>query len=279
MTGKILKVSSNDLYGNTDDRFVTLLACFEHTKYMNKYAVFIINNNLNKLCYGSVHFKKNSLVVFSVNDSIKKHINSFLDEYLRDDLKEFKLLDVDKVGKIELISHNEMEYENIYLLKEKAIPTVTVDAPVEEKEKKPIFLYFLLFILVSLAVFVTVLYFKPDMFSVKYNGLECINNLYDQNMKLNYSIIKNIKFKENNKVDNISVVKTYTFLDSDSYYNFKDSEEYNNYFTNGEAYKFVDAELKLKLFYDELSVIDDYDEMFVYMKREGFNCVAYEYEK
>ena len=45
MKGKILKISSNDLYGNTDDRLVAVYACFTQKKYMNKYIISFIDGN------------------------------------------------------------------------------------------------------------------------------------------------------------------------------------------------------------------------------------------
>ena len=62
MTGKVLKISSNDLYGNVDDRMVRVYAVFEHTKYMNNYVIFSIDGS-NKLCFGSIHMKDTSLVI------------------------------------------------------------------------------------------------------------------------------------------------------------------------------------------------------------------------
>ena len=44
-------------------------------------------------------------------------------------------------------------------------------------------------------------------------------------------------------------------------------------------YKYIDEELKIKIFYEESSVIDDYDEMFTYLKRKGFSCAERKYEK
>ena len=40
MHGKILKIASNDLYGNATDKKVVVFVCFNHLKYMNKYIIF-----------------------------------------------------------------------------------------------------------------------------------------------------------------------------------------------------------------------------------------------
>lgn len=277
MAGKILKVSSNDLYGNVDDRKLRIYACFEHTKYMNNYVVFSIDGDNSKLCYGSIHVKKDSLVIFSVKDNVKKYILEFIDEYLGDKLSNYKIINIDNLNKVELVSYSQMECDKLQLLDDKTIPKVIEVEKV--KEEKPILLYILLVILTLFAIGITILYFKPEWFSVKYKSLECYNNVYDYNMELSYDIEKNIRFDLDDKVENISVIKIYTFLDSNKYYEFKDSDDKNKYFHNGETYNFVDEELTFKVFYQEESVIDDYEEMLTYLKRDGFDCVEREYEE
>lgn len=279
MSGKVLKVVSNDLYGNVDDRIVRVYACFCHTKYMNNYVVFSIEGDTKKLYYGSIHLKEKSVVIFAVDDKIKKYISSFIDEYMNDKLKNFNILDIDNIEKVELVSYSEMEYDKLKEIDDKAIPKVKVTEEVVVKEKKPILLYIMILILVLLGVGITILYLKPELFTIKYKGLECTSKEYDEVMELYYDIEKNIVFDTDGKLESIDVVKTYTFLDVDSYDEFKNIEDKSKYFNNGENYKYIDEELKFRLFYQEESVIDDYDEMFTYLKREGFSCVERVYEK
>ena len=40
-----------------------------------------------------------------------------------------------------------------------------------------------------------------------------------------------------------------------------------------------DKELLFKLIYQEKTIIDDYDEMLTYMKKEGYSCIERQYEK
>lgn len=279
MAGKILKVATNDLSGKVDERKVVVFSCFKHIKYMNDYVVFSFDGEYSKkkLCFGSIHLKDKSLVIFSVKDNIKKYIDEFLLEYTSDKMENFKILDIDKLEKVEIISYNEMDYNNLQLLDDKSIIRSVISE--NDVEKKPIFLYFIIFILVLLSIGLTLLYLYPDMFTIKYKELVCRSNLYDEKMMLNYDIEKDIKFDGNDKVIKNNVVKTYTFLDSNNYYEFKNNSNYEEYFSSGETYKFIDGELKLKLFYSENYVIDDYDEMLTYLKREGFSCIETEYEK
>lgn len=276
MTGKILKISSNDLYGNADDRVVRVYACFEHLKYINNYVVFSIDGD-SMLYYGSVHFKNDSLVIFAVRKEIEKYVLEFLDEYMSDNIDNFKILNIDSVTKVELVSYSVMEYDKIGLLDEKSIPKLDVQE--EVKEKSSFLSYLLIFILILFALGITLLYFKPELFAKKYKGLLCENNFYDDNIKLNYALEKDIRFDEKDKVSSVSVIKTYIFLDSKTYYEFRDNDMGNNYFNNGEKFKYINEELKLRVFYNEDSVIDDYYEMLSYMKREGFSCIEREYEE
>ena len=280
MAGKVLKIVSNDLYGNVDDRNVVVFACFCHDKYMNNYVVFAFDGEYDKkkICFGSVHLKNNSLVIFSVKDNIKKYINEFLEEYVSDKLDDFSILDIGSMEKVELVSYSEMDYDKLSILDEKSIAKMesSDDTAVS---KKPIFLYLLLIILFLFLTGLTILYFKPELLVVKYKELVCSDSLYDKELMLNYDMEYDIKFGKKDKVLSIDVNKIYNFVDSNVYYDFKENNRHEQYFNNGEAYKFIDDGLKLKIMYKDTSIIDDYDEMLEYLKREGFSCIEKEYEK
>lgn len=281
MFGKILKIVSNDLNGNVDDRKVVVFACFEHIKYGNNYVIFAFEGEYGKkkLGYGSVFLKDNSIVIFSVKDNIKSYIDEFLMEFNMDKMNKFRILDISKIQKVELVSYSDMDYDNLQLLENKSIVSNNSITKEVEKDKKPIFLYLLLILLVLFAVGVTILYLNPELFTIKYKQLVCTNNLYDQNIELYYDIEKDIKFDKKDKVDSIDVVKIYNFLESDLYYTFKENNLHNEYFKNGELYKYMDDGLNLKVMYEEKSIIDDYEEMYTYMVKEGFVCVEKDYEK
>lgn len=281
MAGKVLKVASNDLYGQVDSRQVVVFAAFCHTKYKENYVLFSFLGEYDKkkLCYGSIHLKDNSMVIFSVRDSVKKYIDSFIEQYMSDKIDDFSILDIGKIEKVELVSYSQMDYDKLQELEDKSIVKAVPKNTEEGKKKKPIFLYILLLLLVLFAVFLTILYLNPAIFSVKYKELVCDGRMYDQSMKLYYDISKDVRFDHKNKVESISVVRNYTFLNSEDYYDFKDNNQQFAYFSNGESYKYVDDGLLLKIFYKEDSVIDDYDEMLTFLSREGLSCTEKEYEK
>ena len=44
------------------------------------------------------------------------------------------------------------------------------------------------------------------------------------------------------------------------------------YFNNSGTYKYIDEDLKLKIIYNEESIIETYDEMLKYLKQSGYTC-------
>lgn len=281
MSGKILKIVSNDLYGNVDDRKIALFACFQHTKYMNNYAIFTFVGEYEKkkLYYGSIHLKENSVVIFSVKEDTKKYIDNFIAEYLNSNLTEYKILDITNVEKVELVSYNDMDYDNLnYLDKLSIIRKINPEEEVVKKHQ-PIALYILLCILILSSIGLTVLYLHPEMFTIKYKELVCNNKLYDEKIMLNYEIQEDIKFGKEDKILSIDINKIYKFDSEEEYYEFKENNKQNEYFNSGEGYKFIDEELIFKVIYKEKSVIDDYNEMLTYLNKEGYSCVEKEYEK
>lgn len=280
MAGKILNIGLNDLNGQADNRKVVVFACFKHIKYMNNYVIFSFLGDYgkNKLYFGSIHIKDDSLIIFSVSDDIRKYMEQFVLEYTSSKLENFKLLDIDKIEKVLIVSYSEMEYDKLQLLDDISIKKV-IEKKEDVSSKKPIFMYVILFVLILLCIGLTLLYLYPNMFSIKYKELVCTDNIYDDEIMLNYEINKDIKFDRNDKISSIDVVRNYTFLDSNSYYEFKENNRHLEYFNDGEGYKYIDSGLSLRIFYKENSVIDDYYEMLEYLKREGYICIEQEYEK
>ena len=182
MFGKVLKISSNDLYGNVDDRKVSVFAAFTHTKYMNKYVVFSFTEEYSKkkLYFGSLHLKDNSIVSFSIKDETSLEcVKKFLEQYMSGslDTQEFEMIDISAFEKIELVAYNDMDFENLELLDQisiKKAETVNVE---ENKKKKTVFLYFLLILLIAISGGLTYLYFNPDAFEVKLKMLVAIDGL------------------------------------------------------------------------------------------------------
>jgi len=275
MNGKILRISANDLYGNVDEREVAVFAVFTHKKYMNKYVIFTFKDEYqkNKLYYGSVHLKENSIVTFSITDDNKKHVDKFIESYLNNqvDPKEYEIIDISKIDKVELVSYSEMDFDKLVELDNLSIPKPKVLTE-ETTKKKPTILYILLVIMLILLAGVIFLYLNPHFFDTKVKTMTCTLDEYNKKIKMPYTITKTIRFDKENKLKDIAVVEIYSFTDEEEYYDFKDNERQNEYFDITGAYKYDDDNLELRIIYDEETIISEYEEMKGYLKKEKYIC-------
>jgi len=283
MSGKVLKVAINDLYGTPADRDVTVYAVFTHTKYMENYAIFTFNDEVDKtkLCYASIHIKDDTLITFAVKDNIKPYIDAFIEENLSDKLDDYTLIDVTKLRKIQLVSYSEMVYDDIPKLKDKAIEKPVIEESKKEIKKKNKYapLYVVLALLILTGAILTVFYLRPDLFTVKYKELVCTNTLYDSDLEMYYDITKDIKYGKKDKLVSINTTRTYKFTDITTYEEFKTNGKEQTSFNNNGTYKYLDDTLSLAIMYSEESVIDDYDEMYTYLTKEAYVCSEETYEK
>ena len=274
MYGKELRISSNDLYGNVDERKVIVFACFIHKKYMNKYVIFCFKDEYDKkkLYYGSIHLKNNSLVVFSVKDNIYKYIYDFTLEYLSSLVNslDYELIDISNISKVELVSYNSVDFDKLEMLDKISIPRASVNE--EVKEKKPVVLYGLLIILLSLLGGITYLYFNPQAFSVEYKTLSCYKEEYNSRLLMKYDTLRELTFTRKSKIRSFKGTDVYTFLDINTYNSFKNENMQEVYFNIDGGYKYNDEDLTLKIFYDEVTIIEDYQEILEYLKKDGYTC-------
>lgn len=276
MNGKIVKIANNDLYGNPDERKVVIYACFNHVKYMNKYVIFSFEGEYakNKLYFGSIHFKDNTLVIFSIREDLVTYITDFTTKYLSKsvDNNEYQILDISNIDRVELVSSNNIDCDKLQVLDDLSILKVNNQENAMAKEKKPILLYFILFILIILAGGLTYLYLKPDAFRVEYKNLTCEKNLYNYEVSLSYKSTKVITFGKNDSLKDITVTDNYIFSSIDKYLEFKENDKQNEYFNTIGTYKYDDDKLELIITSKEKTIIDNYQEMFSYLKDEGYTC-------
>lgn len=276
MHGKILKISSNDVYGNSDDRKIAVFAAFNHVKYMNKYVIFAIDGELNKkkLYYGSIHFKDNAVVIFSVNNFIKPYIDKFVLDYMNGALnsQEYEIYDISNIEKAVLVSYSEEDFDNLDALDKLSILRVTETVNDDSSNKKPIFLYFLLVLMIACLGGVSYLYFFPEKFSIQHIKLECSKDGYDENIGLYYTSNKMVDFGADSKTKEINVSDTYKFKQLDEYFSFKDNNRHKEYFSEIDSYSYDDDKLELKVTYKDNSIIEQLDEMKAYFKSEGYKC-------
>ena len=276
MKGKILDVSSNDLYGNVDLRKAEVFACFNHKKYNNKYIIFTFYGELDKkkLYYGSTFLKSDSLVVFSINKENFKYINTFIEEYLNGKVndKEYEIIDISNLSKIELVSYDNMESNDLVKLEDLSIKKVVNNLENSNKKKKPTFLYVLLIVLIILLIGLTYFYFNPNAFMKEYTIMTCKKEQYNASLKMNYLEQKEITFDDKSKLKKILVYDIYTFENEEEYMNFKSENKENVYFKIDGTFKYNDETLELKIIYKDASIMDNYEEVKNYLKEKEFTC-------
>lgn len=275
MHGKILKVVSNDLYGNATDKKVVVFVCFNHLKYMNKYIMFTYMDEYDKniLYYGSIYEKGKTIVIFKVRKEEEGYINKFREDYLNDIVndKEYQILDISMMEGVEIVSFTEVEYDKLSLLDKKSIQRLNNIETEENNNKKPVFLYVLLVILIVLLGGITYLYFTDDG-SSNDKKLVCSIDKYDNTVMVNYKEERNILYNKKNKIVSITINDKYIFDDVDKYNEFKDNKKEQEYFKKDGTFKYDDNLLMLMISYKGDSVIDNIGEMKSYLESEGYSC-------
>lgn len=275
MHGKILKVVSNDLYGNATDKKVAVFVCFNHLKYMNKYIMFTYMGEYDKniLYYGSIYEKGKTIVIFKVRKEEEEYINKFREDYLNDIVndKEYQILDIGMMEGVEIVSFTEVEYDKLSLLDKKSIQRLNNIEAEENNNKKPVFLYVLLVILIVLLGGITYLYFTDDG-SSNDKKLVCSIDKYDNTVMVNYKEERNILYNKKNKIVSITINDKYIFDDVDKYNEFKDNKKEQEYFKKDGTFKYDDNLLMLMISYKGDSVIDNMGEMKSYLESEGYSC-------
>ena len=281
MCGKEIKVFSNDVYGNVDDRVLAVFAAFEHKKYMNKYCIFSIvgEYNKNKLCYGSIHLKQDSLVIFEIPNVSVSYIDTFRDQLLASNVNpaEYEFIDISNVKKAELISYTETDFSELSKLD---AMTIKREAPVVEapKKKSAAGLVFLLIIFLAIGGGLTYVYFNPEVLTVHYKQFVCTKDDYDMGLGLSYTSERVIKFDKNDMPILIEVTDTYKFKTKEEYQDFKDNQKEQTSFKYEGEYKYNDLDQELSVFYSEETVMSDSTEMKHYMKKNGYTCEEGTYE-
>ena len=284
MNGKVLKVSSNDLYGNVDDRKVSVFAAFNHLKYMNRYVIFSFLDEYNKkkLYFGSVHLKDNSLVVFSIKDNNSiNFVNKFITDYMSNkvDSNEFQIIDISNAEKIELVAFNTIDFEYLEQLDQMSIKREITNITNDTKSGNKGFLYVLLILLIGIAGGLTYLYFNPDTLTVELKKLECNMEGFNKSVDLNYSSSLEAKFDKEDKLNSINKVDIYKFENEEEYIQFKENNKERLLGIKDGGYTYDDDNLTLKVIYSDDLIIDSYDEVYEYVENEGYSCIEGTYNE
>lgn len=279
MKGKVLRVFNNDLYGRADDRSVVVFATFIHKKYMNKYAIFAFQNEYqkNKLYYGSIHIKENSLVIFKVKPELKNIFDDFLNQYTTKNLVDYELIDINNLTKLEIVGSNEMEYDKLLLLDELSLYKPPVKTTTE-KTSNSTFKIIIPIIILIIGAICTYVFFTPSL--LEENLLTCSRDSYHEKMRLNYREKISIVYNGKNRIKEYKTEETYKFRTTLTYQNFKDESRHFLYFEGDDKnYKYDDANLSLIVSYEKTSDELDAARLQYQLEQQGFSCFEDKYEK
>lgn len=279
MKGKVLRVFNNDLYGHVDERQVVVFAAFIHKKYMNKYAIFVFQNEYyqNKLYYGSIHIKENSLVVFKVKNEIKTVFEEFLSQYTSGNLLDYELIDISNLNKLEVVGYNDMPYDKIILLDNLSIPKPQIEIKEDNSSHSTLKFIFPIVLLIIGAI-ATYVFLTPHLLEKRH--LVCSRNNYHNEMRLNYQEKISITFTGKNHLKEYLVEERYQFRTTLTYQNFKDESRHFLYFDGNEKnYQYNDSDLQLIVTYEKKVDANDLSKLQHQLEQTGFECNEDTYEK
>ncbi len=284
MNGKVIKIFNNDLYGNPDDRYLSVFVAFEHKKYMNKYCLFAIDGEYYKreLYYGSIHLKENALIIFSINEAAKPYIDKFLEEYLAGniDTKEYELIDISKCERVELISSTVTASDKLDTLEKISIKREEEKTLKNNQKSGKGGLIFLLILFIALGLGLTYLYLNPSLMTTELKMLDCHKDDFNKVLDMEYKSNKIVRFNKKESPGLVENTDVYTFTDKEKYEDFKNNNKESIYFKMPGEYKYIDEDMELKIYYlEDFSIISNYDEMHEYLINEGYTCSEETYEE
>ena len=213
-------------------------------------------------------------MVFSIKKENEKIVLDFINRLLSNSYSSmYQILDIRNMLKLEIVSSNnlEMDHTVIEKLDVLSIPNKKEEELVKEREKKPIFLYILLVLLIVLFLGALYFYFNMDKYEKKAIVLNCTTNLYNEDIDVWYTSDMVINFElDDVTVKNIMEVNTYNFT-TDEYnaiVNYEDIEE----LFMGYAITNDKDNYRLILKRDISTIINTYREIREFYEKKGYVC-------
>ena len=179
MIGKKINVSEFELKFGNKQREINAYACFKEKKYNTTIIVFSFVGT-NNVYYGNAHVKKDKIVIMKLNQDKSELVNTFIDDLLKDDLKDYEVTKFDNIEMVEIISYNNLEIDNIKLksLDDKTIPKPEIKDE-EEKVSNHKLVIFIVLGLIILGIGSYIFVNRENIFNSKLD-YECITS-YNHN--------------------------------------------------------------------------------------------------
>lgn len=224
--GKSLTVTEFDLKFGQDNHILDVYAVFKEEKRGDVLAIYSDHLDTNKdiLHYASVHIKQNSLVFIDIKAK-EDIVKEFTWKMLNDKETEgFKLIDISKYEKVEIVSSNELvvKSEVINKLYNKTIPKVEEKVKTKKVKKKMSSSSKILLTGFTLAFLTIITFFivNKDILlgtNIKY---VCTNSYLDTEVGSTKEEIQNLTFNLNNELTTRTIITKYAFDDIDEYHDY-----------------------------------------------------------
>ena len=248
MIGKVINVGEFELKFGNRQREINAYACFKEKKYNTTIIIFGFVGD-NKVYYGNAHVKKDKIVIMKLNQDKSDLVNTFIDDLLKDDLKDYEITKLDDIEMVEIISYNNLEIDSDKLksLDDKTIPKPEIKNE-EEKVSNHKLVIFIVLGLILLGIGSYIFVNRENIFNNK-KDYECIINYNHKELDVKVTEIRSINFI-NNKINKTDIEVDYLFNDSSDYLSFKrNKKEFNYSLYNDGSYKYLDDDSTLKMFY------------------------------
>ena len=281
MIGKVINVGEFELKFGNKQRQINAYACFKEKKYNTTIIVFSFVGD-NNIYYGNAHVKNNKIVIMKLNQDKSELINTFIDNLLNNSINDYKIIKLDTIETVEIISYNNLEIDNnkIKSLDDKTIPKPEIKNE-EEKVSNHKLVIFIVLGLILLGVGSYIFVNRENIFNNK-KDYECVTSYDHDELDVKVTEIRSINFV-NKKINIMDIEVDYLFNNRSDYLSFKrNKKEFNYSLYKDGSYKYLDEEDTLKMFYtnykDNNLKNNKLDNVIKDLESKGYKCNLIEKE-
>lgn len=254
MIGKKIRVSELEFKYGTRASNIKAYACFKDEKFNTNIIIYSFEGD-NNFYYGNAHVKDNKIIIMKLSLDKDELVLKFIDNLLEDKLEGYEIVDIQNKESVEIISFNELKIDNDKLIKLEE-KTIKVEEVVEEQKTKKkgnlklILLFLLIFIIMIIGGYV---YFNMDKIFIKNTRYQCVLTYEHEELNTKVEEIRTMEFTNNNLIK-MDVVVDFKFEDMADYQEVKfNNKEYEYSVYDEGSYKYVDDEMKLRMFYNDFT--------------------------
>ena len=276
MIGKIIRVNELEFKYGTKLSNIKAYACFKDEKFNTNIIIYSFEGD-NNFYYGNAHVKENKIIIMKLTLNKDELVLKFIDDLLEDKLDSYEIMNIQNKDAVEIISCNELKIDNDKLnkLEDK---TIKVEEVVEEKKKnkgsfKLVLIFILIFIIMILGLFI---YFNKDKLFITHSKYQCVLTYNHEELNANIEETRTLEFTNNN-IENMDIVVDFKFEDMADYQEVKfNNKEYEYSVYDEGSYKYVDEEMKLRMFYNDFIDQDlkatKSEGIIEHYKTKGYEC-------